>query len=198
MDILNIYCQKIKEKFKTKIANEQSFRTDLENLLNSLKPENTKILQEAKREDYESGTPDFKVFKRIDQEEQLSYNLLIGYIETKKPNENLDEIRKTKQIKKYLAVSPNIILTDFNRFIHLSYDEVIQDITLFDFKRDNKLFELEITEEKTKDFKKFLDNFFLNYKTRKITTKKELAKVLSSQAFYLSIKTREVIEKDDN
>jgi hypothetical protein len=198
MDILNIYCQKIKEKLKTKIANEQSFRTDLENLLNSFKPENTKILQEAKKEDYESGTPDFKVFKRIDPKEQLSYNLLIGYIETKKPNENLDEIRKTKQIKKYLAVSPNIILTDFNRFIHLSYDEVIQDITLFDFKRGDKLFEFEITEEKAEDFKKFLDNFFLNYKTRKITTKKELAKVLSSQAFYLSIKTREVIEKDDN
>ena len=102
MDILNIYCQKIKEKLKTKIANEQSFRTDLENLLNSFKPENTKILQEAKKEDYESGTPDFKVFKRIDPKEQLSYNLLIGYIETKKPNENLDEIRKTKQIKNIL------------------------------------------------------------------------------------------------
>ena len=195
---LEKYYQNIKEKYKTAIINEHTLRTDLENLLNSFKVDNIKILQEAKKEEYEQGTPDFKVFKRIDPKESLSYNLLIGYIETKKLNENLDRIRKSKQIKKYLEVSPNIILTDYNRFIHLSYDKVVDEIILFEYGLDDNLFENEITEEKVIKFQQFLDNFFLNYEKRKIKSKKELVKVLSSQAFYLSVKTREVINENKN
>jgi len=199
-EALELYYKNIKEKFQTAIANEHTLRTDLENLLNTFKPDDIKILQEAKKEEYEEGTPDFKVFKRIDPKEQLTYNLLIGYIETKKLNENLNKIRETNQIKKYLEVSPNIILTDYNRFIHLSYDKVVSEILLFDFgiDDDNKLFKNNITEQKVIEFENFLNNFFLNYEKRKIKTKKELVKVLSSQAFYLSVKTREVIEKKDN
>ena len=189
MEAIKNYYKNIKEKQKTKRANEHTLRTDLENLLNSYKPNDIKILQEAKKEDYEQGTPDFKVFRRIDPKDNLSYNLLIGYIETKKLNEDLDKIRKTQQIKKYLEVSPNIILTDYNRFIHLSYDKVVNDIVLFDFEN-------EITKEKEIEFKNFLDNFFVNYEKRKIKTKKELVKLLSTQAFYLSIKTREVLEQN--
>lgn len=194
-EALELYYKNIKEKFQTAIANEHTLRTDLENLLNTFKPDDIKILQEAKKEEYEEGTPDFKVFKRIDPKEQLTYNLLIGYIETKKLNENLNKIRETNQIKKYLEVSPNIILTDYNRFIHLSYDKVVSEILLFDFgiDDDNKLFKNNITEQKVIEFENFLNNFFLNYEKRKIKTKKELVKVLSSQAFYLSVKTREVI-----
>ena len=197
---LEKYHENIKDKFETAIANEHTLRTDLENLLNAFKPNEIKIFQEAKKEEYEQGTPDFKVFKRIDPKESLSYNLLIGYIETKKLNENLDKIRKSEQIKKYIEVSPNIILTDYNRFIHLSYDKVISDITLFEFGLDdkNKLFKNKITEQITIKFKEFLDKFFLNYEKRKIKSKKELVKVLSSQAFYLSVKTREVISNNKN
>ena len=200
LSALEKYYKNIKDKYKTAIANEHTLRTDLENLLNSFKPDDIKILQEAKKEEYEEGTPDFKVFRRIDPKESLSYNLLIGYIETKKLNENLDKIRKTDQIKKYLEVSPNIILTDYNRFIHLSYDKVVGDIILFEFGLDDeeKLFKNEITEQKAVEFKEFLDNFFLNYEARKIKSKKELVKVLSSQAFYLSVKTREVVTNNKN
>lgn len=197
---LEKYYENIKDKFKTAIANEHTLRTDLENLLNAFKEDDIKILQEAKKEEYEQGTPDFKVFKRIDPKESLSYNLLIGYIETKKLNENLDKVRKSEQIKKYLEVSPNIILTDYNRFLHISYDKVINDITLFPYGVENNLFnqDFSITEEIVLQFKEFLDNFFLNYKKRRIKSKKELVKVLSSQAFYLSVKTREVITNEKN
>ena len=197
---LEKYYKNIKDKYKTAIANEHTLRTDLENLLNSFKPDDIKILQEAKKEEYEEGTPDFKIFKKVDPKESLSYNLLIGYIETKKLNENLNKIRKTEQIKKYLEVSPNIILTDYNRFIHLSYDKVVGNIILFEFGLDDeeKLFKNEITEQKAIKFKEFLDNFFLNYEARKIKSKKELVKVLSSQAFYLSVKTREVVTNNKN
>ena len=197
---LEQYYINIKSKYASAIANEHTLRTDLENLINAFKPDSVKIFQEAKKEEYEHGTPDFKVFMRIDPKENLSYNLLIGYIETKKLNENLDKIRKTEQIKKYLEVSPNIILTDYNRFIHLSYDNVLDDIVLFPHGLGNNLFSatFTITEEDALRFKNFLDNFFLNYEARKIKSKKELVKVLSSQSFYLSVKTREVVTNDND
>jgi len=204
MDINNLqqalekYYKSIKDKITTNIASEHSLRTALENLLNSFKPDDVKIIQESKKEEYEQGTPDFKIFKRIDPKESLSYNLLIGYIETKKINENLNKIIETEQIKKYLEVSSNIILTDYNRFIHLSYDKIISDILLFEYGVEDSLFENEITENKAIQFQQFLDNFFLNYEKRKIKSKKELVKVLSSQAFYLSVKTREVITNKIN
>jgi len=204
MDINNLqqalekYYKNIKDKITTNIASEHSLRTALENLLNSFKPDDVKIIQESKKEEYEQGTPDFKIFKRIDPKESLSYNLLIGYIETKKINENLNKIIETEQIKKYLEVSSNIILTDYNRFIHLSYDKIISDILLFEYGVEDSLFENEITENKAIQFQQFLDNFFLNYEKRKIKSKKELVKVLSSQAFYLSVKTREVITNKIN
>ena len=197
---LENYYANIRSKYASAIANEHTLRTDLENLLNVFKPENVRIFQEAKKEEYEQGTPDFKVFARIDPKEKLSYNLLIGYIETKKLNENLDKIRKTEQIRKYLEVSPNIILTDYNRFIHLSYDNVLDDIVLFPHGLGNNLFSatFTITEEIALRLKNFLDNFFLNYEARKIRSKRELVKVLSSQAFYLSVKTREVVTNENN
>jgi len=61
LSALENYYKNIKDKYKTAIANEHTLRTDLENLLNSFKPDDIKILQEAKKEEYEEGTPDFKV-----------------------------------------------------------------------------------------------------------------------------------------
>jgi predicted helicase len=197
---LENYHKNVKDKYKSAIANEHTLRTDFEILLNNFKSDDIKIFQEAKKEEYENGVPDFKVFRGIDPKESLSYNLLIGYIETKKLDENLNKIVKTEQIKKYLEVSPNIIVTNYNKFIHLSYDKKIDEITLFPYGLDDNLFsaDYEIDENLTIKFRDFLNNFFLNYETRKIKTKKELVKVLSSQAFYLSVKTREVITNNED
>ena len=117
LEPLKKYGETVKEKYKTSIANEHTFRTALENLLNEIKPKEIKIEQETKKQEFELGTPDFRIFKQIDSKEKLTYPNLIGYIECKKPTEDLDKIINTAQIKKYLEVSPNIILTNYNRFI---------------------------------------------------------------------------------
>lgn len=188
------YQEKIKEKHTSAVAGELSLRTDLENLLNSLRPRAVKIMQETQKQDYENGNPDFRVYRQIDSEESLSYNTLIGYIETKKLNENLDKILKSEQIRKYLEVSPNIILTDYNRFMLLAFDKVIKDMTLFPYGVDNNLFsdENEVTEELADTFIGMLEHFF-DSTGRKIRSKKELVRVLSTQAFYLAVRTREYV-----
>ena len=117
LEALEEYGKTIKENFKSSIATEHTLRTPFENLLNAIKPKEIKVVHEAVKEEFENGTPDFKIFKQIDSAEKLTYPNLVGYIECKKLNENLDKIIKTPQIKKYLEVSPNILVTDYNRFI---------------------------------------------------------------------------------
>ena len=198
-EALETYLHVIKEKYQTSIASEHTLRTPLENLLNATRPKEIKIHHEAKKEDYESGTPDFKVFKQIDSTEKLTYPNLIGYIECKKLNEDLDKILKSEQIKKYLEVSPNIILTDYNRFILLSFQKVVEDIRLLPYGFEENLFSHEnrVTEEVVNKFRLLLNQFY-DASTRKIKSKKELVKVLSSQAFYLGVKTREYVLDEAN
>lgn len=149
-EALENYTKIIQGEYESSIASEHTLRTPLENLLNSTKENGIKIAHEAKKTEWENGTPDFKVFKQIDTKDKLSYPNLIGYIECKKLNEKLDEILNTAQIKKYLEVSPNIILTDYNRFILIAFDKIIEDISLFPYglHKDN-LFseENKITEK---------------------------------------------------
>jgi len=200
LEALEEYGKTIKENFKSSIATEHTLRTPFENLLNAIKPKEIKIVHEAIKEEFENGTPDFKIFKQIDSAEKLTYPNLVGYIECKKLNENLDKIIKTPQIKKYLEVSPNILVTDYNRFILLSFEKKISDITLFEYGlSENTLFDNEntITQDKADRLQLILNEFF-NSTARKIKSKKELVKVLSTQAFYLGVKTREFIENKTN
>ena len=169
--------------------NEHTFRTPLENLLNALKPKDIRLTHEPKAEQGQGSVrPDFKIYKQTPH-----YEALQGFIECKNYKENLDTLVKGKQIEKYLAVCPNIILTDYNRFILLSFGKVIADITLFPFGLENTLF----TQEKAKDieiqnaFIQLLQSFFES--VANITNKDELVAILSTQSFYLS----ETIFKSD-
>ena len=169
--------------------NEHTFRTPLENLLNALKPKDIRLTHEPKAEQGQGSVrPDFKIYKQTPH-----YEALQGFIECKNYKENLDILIKGKQIEKYLAVCPNIILTDYNRFILLSFGKVIADITLFPFGLENALF----TQEKAKDieiqnaFIQLLQSFFES--VANITNKDELVAILSTQSFYLS----ETIFKSD-
>lgn len=169
--------------------NEHTFRTPLENLLNALKPKDIRLTHEPKAEQGQGSVrPDFKIYKQTPH-----YEALQGFIECKNYKENLDTLIKGKQIEKYLAVCPNIILTDYNRFILLSFGKVIADTTLFPFGLENALF----TQEKAKDieiqnaFIQLLQSFFES--VANITNKDELVAILSTQSFYLS----ETIFKSD-
>ena len=185
---------------KAQNANEHSYRTPLENLLNALRPSDIRIIHEPKTESGQGSIrPDFKVFKQIDSKTELSYNTLMGFIECKKLDSNLDEIinpkakNKTKQIDKYLDICPNIILTNYNRFILLAYKKVIYDITLFPHGLESNLLNQQkelISQDAINQFS-FLLNSFFEASNRSIKSKLELVKVLSTQSFYLGVKLRE-------
>ena len=172
-------------------ANEHSFRTAFENLLNTLKPtQDINIIHEPKAKQGQGNIrPDFKVTRQMPQEKG-GYESLVGFIECKNFGTDLSPLIKGKQIEKYLTVCHNIILTDYNRFILLSYGKVIDDWTLFPNGFDSNLFSTDSTPTKAQliqsiaRISQLLGEFF--HASAQITQKEELIKVLSTQSFYLS------------
>ncbi|HFP7794186.1 TPA: type ISP restriction/modification enzyme [Campylobacter jejuni] len=98
---------------------EHTHRTALQNLLQTIKDNQDKqnkisIKQEPNNDKEGRGAPDFLITKDF---------LTLGYIENKRVNANLDNIITSDQILKYTKLSPNIILTDYLRFILLSLND---------------------------------------------------------------------------
>ncbi|EOZ3532749.1 type ISP restriction/modification enzyme [Campylobacter upsaliensis] len=179
MEEFKKYINEIQKIFQAKNYNEHSFRTPFENLLNALKPKEIKIIHEPKSEKGQGSIrPDFKVYKLVDKERELSYNHLIGFIECKNLDVDLDKEFKSEQLLRYSQISPNIIFTNYKRFMLLSFEKIIIDINLLDD-------DLNLIEKNINIFKNLIQVFFDDNSTT-IKTKQELVKVLSSQSFYLS------------
>ena len=127
MDEFKKYLSEIQKIFKNKDFAEHSFRTPLENLLNALAPKEFKIIHEPKSQKGQSAIrPDFKVYKLIDKKRELSYNHLIGFIECKNLDVDLHKELQSKQLLRYSQISPNIIFTNYKRFMLLSFDKSIK------------------------------------------------------------------------
>jgi hypothetical protein len=92
---------------------EHTGRAALETLLQAIADEvetGIRVQHEPKRE-ADKGAPDFKVTKS---------GLILGYVENKGIDENLNKVLKSEQIKKYLSLSKNIVLTDYLDFIWIN------------------------------------------------------------------------------
>jgi len=89
---------------------EHSDRGALETLLNAAAhaaDPGIRVIHEAKKVPG-SGAPDFKVMKAA---------MILGYVETKTIGENLEQVLKSDQIKRYRALSKHILVTDYLEFI---------------------------------------------------------------------------------
>ncbi|MFK5976147.1 MAG: N-6 DNA methylase [Sulfurovum sp.] len=159
-------------------STEHTFRTPLENLLNELKLDDLiEVIHEAKKELDEDGTPDFKVIKSDDS----SFKKLIGYIECKKLDYDLNKLVTSTQIAKYNKTSQNILITNYTEFILLNDGKITLKAHIND--------EISIIN---------IINRFFQYEYALIKTSKKVIEVLSTQSFYLSTTLRDYIKEDKN
>lgn len=180
MDIINNYLNSIKnmsEKDK-----EHTHRSALQILLNEIKDATgngrIKIIHEPNNDKEGRGAPDFRF--------EIN-SLILGYIENKRVNANLDEIIKSEQIKKYLELSDNIIITDYLRFIRIDKNGNITSevrlCELSELKNYNKAFmqskQLNLKEKANKLFEIF--KLFLSHKPKQINSAKEFANALAER-----------------
>ncbi|WQX62045.1 N-6 DNA methylase [Helicobacter pylori] len=176
--MLKEYLEGIKDL--TPESNEPTHRPFLYNLLDSLKDhfnKEFKIEHEPKRE--RGSQPDFRI----------SYQgLNIGYIENKKVGTNLNRLLKSDQVLKYLELNPNLMLTDYLKFVWVGKDEENKP----SIKREISVASLDEPPKPPKpnpqtterDLIDFFRGFF-NHEAAPITNAKDFATRLSVPTKYL-------------
>lgn len=105
-------------------ATEHTLRTALENLLCAVSKEgqaNVRVIHEPKQDKDGKGAPDFK-FK--------VNGSILGYLENKKTDANLNHVLKSEQIAKYRKLSNNLVLTNYLEWIWLRNGAIIKRETL--------------------------------------------------------------------
>jgi predicted helicase len=159
---LKIYKQELYYVNKFEDAREESYYAVLKSFLENIAKHlhlNIQITILPKKT--EGGYPDFRVWDG-------SYNV-IGYIEAKDLNKNLDQIEYSEQIKRYKETFSNFILTNFFEFRL--------------YRNGNLLKVIRLSEEDEK-FIEFFEEF-LFYKTPTFSNAQELAKHLAKKTKFL-------------
>lgn len=149
---------------------EHSHRSNLQQLLESIASPKTKVLHEPKREG-KFGSPDFKI---------TQVESIIGYVENKKIEENLDKILKTDQIKKYQALSDNILITNYIEWIWIKEGKIQQRETLC-FLTDIEDKRKKLDTDKVKAVEKLIKSFF-SQAPKEIADARKLAEALAIRA----------------
>ncbi len=166
---------------------EHNYRTPFENLLNEIKPNNyIKIIHEPKRE-IGFGAPDFLIEKS---------GAIIGYIETKQIGENLDTIIKTAQLKRYLSITDNLILTNYHDFILIKDGEVLERAILC-FPTDIGKTGSKLDETNIKNVLRLFEKFFFS-ELIKISNSKKLASGLAIRGRTLKEFIIEIFRQDND
>jgi type I restriction-modification system DNA methylase subunit len=110
-NILNAYLKSLHKAYSAGDAREESFYFSLEKFITQWAQlagkDNIQVTALPKKT--EAGNPDFRIWD--------GQGNITGYIEAKHPShELLDKIEHTEQLKRYLSVFPNVILTNFFEF----------------------------------------------------------------------------------
>ncbi|GAA8747584.1 DNA methyltransferase [Helicobacter pylori] len=158
---------------------ELTHRSSLENLLNRLKDhfnKEFKIEHEPKKE--QGSQPDFRVSFQ---------GLNIGYIENKRVGFNLSQLLKSDQIRKYLELNPNLMLTDYLNFMWVGKDEnnaplIKKEISIASLDELSK--PLKSKPQTERDLIELFKSFF-NHEAAPITNAKDFATHLSPRTRYL-------------
>ncbi|GAA8958553.1 DNA methyltransferase [Helicobacter pylori] len=175
--MLKEYLENIKDL--TPESNELTHRHFLHNLLDKLKDhfnKEFKIEHEPKKE--QGSQPDFRVSFQ---------GLNIGYIENKRAGVNLSQLLKSDQIRKYLELNPNLMLTDYLNFAWVGKDEnnaplIKKEISVASLDELSK--PLKPKPQTERDLIELFKSFF-NHEAAPIANAKDFATHLSPRTKYL-------------
>lgn len=175
--MLKSYLTKLLEKARLGDAREESYYSALEGLL-------TEFAESTNRKDAhvtvlpkktDAGNPDFRIWD--------GRRKIVGYIEAKVPDKNLDDVEKTEQIDRYTETFPNFILTNFFEFrlyrMGLCVDKAkISDPMVIHSLRGTP------TVEGESEFEELMEKFF-SFSLPSITTTEVLAVELAKRTRFL-------------
>lgn len=123
----------------------------------------------------EAGNPDFRIWG--------SQQRIVGYVEAKSPNKNLDDVEDTEQLKRYKSTFQNLILTDFFEFRLFRNEVCVDKVRIFDPSLKTKLGAHEQPVNETQ-FSTFMNKFF-SFSLPSITTAHRLSVELAKRTRFL-------------
>lgn len=168
------YYESLSKAYNPKSDSEHTHRSKLEALLNDTLNElrlakDYRVVHEGKRVG-SFGTPDFRVLEKASEAP-------IGYVENKEIGTNMDAVLKSDQIKKYITLSGNLLVTDYLEFVLIQKDRPVRRERLAHASDlDNKRFKLGA--ERISAVESLL-NDFLHQEPEAVSDAKSLARALA-------------------
>jgi len=168
------YLESIKRLYEKGDTREESFYSILADFL-------TELVKDIKNIDVdvrilpkktEAGNPDIKIWKGT--------NEIIGYVEVKKLNEELDKIEESEQLERYRKAFPNLILTNLLEFRIYRSGNLVDKIEIVPFKSFALLNLTSVTKSKEQEIKDFFGKFF-SFALPQTFSTEEMAKALADK-----------------
>lgn len=178
--MLTEYFEELQQALKRGDATEHTHRPALKSLLEK-SDQNITATNEPAR--VSGNAPDFVITRG---------KVILGHVETKDVNENLNDLLKSEQLIRYRQALPNLILCDYLEFIWLvNGDEKVRiRIASWD---GNKLAQEPDAEQKWIQF----INGFIHLQALTVKTPKQLASNLAAQTRLLKNVVMDLLEGKD-
>jgi predicted helicase len=175
--MIDTYIKKIASITKRGDAREESYYSVLANLLEEFSETNRKKKAQVTvlPKKTEAGNPDFRVWD--------GKHAQVGYVEAKPPKADLDDIETSDQLKRYISIFPNLILTNFYEFRLYRNGQRVADVLLARPYIPAKLKAIPPAEH-TDEFLALLEKFFQFSLPTKFTAE-SLAKELATRTRFL-------------
>ncbi len=174
------YIDNINRLFVTGHAREHSYRSDLQNLLISILPDDILVTNEPAR--VQCGAPDYVLTKG-------KANIPVGYIEAKDIGVDLKNKGLKEQFDRYKTGLSNLIITDYLKFEFYKEGEFVTEISIAKIE-NGKIIAIE---QNFAQFQSLIKNFAQTI-TQTIRSSSKLAKLMAGKARLMA----NVIEKSLN
>jgi predicted helicase len=176
-EILQSYLKDIHHKFSQGDAREESYYTIMEQMIISVSTVLGKSQVDVTTlpKKTEGGNPDFRVWD--------GKSTIIGYIEAKNLETDLDEVENSDQLKRYRDTFPNFILTNFLEFRFYRDGQLMDLVSIGRRHTLLKIGSIPVLEDHEK-FKDILDKFFSFTFPRNLNARR-LAKELAKRTRFL-------------
>jgi len=190
--MLKAYLKKILKVARQGDAREESYYPALKDLLNEYATSTSKkgIHVTINPKKTEGGNPDFRVWDGTQR--------IVGYIEAKTPDKNLDDVEKTEQINRYRTTFLNLILTNFFEFRLFKNGIIVDKVRIADPVTIHSLKGTSFVEN-AEQFENLLEKFF-SFSFPSITSAKPLAVELAKRTRFLrdEVIAEELSEEEKN
>ncbi len=167
MENIQLYVAEIQKMYQSGIAGEHAYRPALKKLLDNIKQDShISVLNDPKHSEH--GAPDIIVMK--------TRELILGHMETKDLNADLDKVETSEQLKRYYGYS-NLVLTNYLEFRFLKNGEKIETISIGRLEHGGIAFINENLDHLENSLKQFMAG-----SPQPITSGLQLAKTMGGKA----------------